>query len=315
MVPATMSVAPNAPQGARNGNSRSAASKAARAEPAPGSSKYRPDRGPVRQRASTADAYEEARERGTTPLAPRVRLRGRLRSPSRDRPPALPSLRRRSARADGLCRVWERLSVQGRTRHGARGRVATGTLPGGPGAAHRPRRRARPGGLGAGARPDRRGRRGHPGRHPDAPKGHHFPKVTLVAIVDGDQGLYGTDFRAGERMAQQLVQVAGRTGRAEDPGQVVIQTHHPHHPLLGVLLREGFSAFAAMALRERREAGLPSLRLGGDSAAGRSVHRIRHGCRPYPLVPSRRRWGALGDRSTTTVNISHVFCEKCHRCG
>ncbi|MCA1671275.1 MAG: primosomal protein N', partial [Actinobacteria bacterium] len=88
-------------------------------------------------------------------------------------------------------------------------------------------------------------------------KGHHFPKVTLVAIVDGDQGLYGTDFRAGERMAQQLVQVAGRTGRAEDPGQVVIQTHNPHHPLLGVLLREGYSAFAAMALRERREAGLP----------------------------------------------------------
>jgi len=88
-------------------------------------------------------------------------------------------------------------------------------------------------------------------------KGHHFPKVTLVAIVDGDQGLYGTDFRAGERMAQQLVQVAGRTGRAEDPGQVVIQTHNPHHPLLAVLLREGYSAFAAMALRERREAGLP----------------------------------------------------------
>ncbi|MGH8567569.1 MAG: primosomal protein N', partial [Gammaproteobacteria bacterium] len=88
-------------------------------------------------------------------------------------------------------------------------------------------------------------------------KGHHFPRVTLVAIVDGDQGLYGTDFRAGERLAQQLVQVAGRTGRAEDPGQVVIQTHNPHHPLLAVLLREGYSAFAAMALRERREAGLP----------------------------------------------------------
>jgi primosomal protein N' (replication factor Y) (superfamily II helicase) len=88
-------------------------------------------------------------------------------------------------------------------------------------------------------------------------KGHHFPKVTLVAIVDGDQGLYGTDFRAGERMAQQLVQVAGRTGRAEDPGQVVIQTHNPHHPLLAVLLREGYSVFAAMALQERREARLP----------------------------------------------------------
>ncbi len=88
-------------------------------------------------------------------------------------------------------------------------------------------------------------------------KGHHFPRVTLVAIVDGDQGLYGTDFRAGERLAQLLVQVAGRTGRAEDPGRVVIQTHNPHHPLLTVLLREGYPAFAAVALQERREAGLP----------------------------------------------------------
>ncbi len=88
-------------------------------------------------------------------------------------------------------------------------------------------------------------------------KGHHFPGVTLVCILDVDQGLFGTDFRAGERMAQLLVQVAGRAGRAEKPGRVLVQTRHPDHPQLQLLVREGYRAFAENALRERREAGLP----------------------------------------------------------
>jgi primosomal protein N' (replication factor Y) len=88
-------------------------------------------------------------------------------------------------------------------------------------------------------------------------KGHHFPNVTLVAIVDGDQGLFGADFRAGERMAQLIVHVAGRAGRADKAGAVVIQTHHPQHPLLRVLITEGYAAFAAAALSERRQAQLP----------------------------------------------------------
>ncbi|HEC20581.1 MAG TPA: primosomal protein N' [Gammaproteobacteria bacterium] len=87
-------------------------------------------------------------------------------------------------------------------------------------------------------------------------KGHHFPDVTLVGIVDMDQGLFSADFRATERMAQLLVQVAGRAGRAERPGQVLIQTHHPDHPLLQTLLREGYAAFARAALEERRQARL-----------------------------------------------------------
>ncbi|MBD3669152.1 MAG: primosomal protein N', partial [Gammaproteobacteria bacterium] len=58
-------------------------------------------------------------------------------------------------------------------------------------------------------------------------KGHHFPGVTLVGILDADQGLFSADFRASERMAQLIVQVAGRAGRAQKPGTVVIQTHHP----------------------------------------------------------------------------------------
>jgi primosomal protein N' (replication factor Y) len=87
-------------------------------------------------------------------------------------------------------------------------------------------------------------------------KGHHFPDVTLVAIVDIDQGLFSADFRATERMAQLLVQVAGRAGRAQKPGQVLIQTHHPDHPLLQRLLSDGYAAFAQAALEERRQAQL-----------------------------------------------------------
>ncbi len=88
-------------------------------------------------------------------------------------------------------------------------------------------------------------------------KGHHFPRVTLVVIVDADSGLYGVDFRATERLAQQLLQVAGRAGRAAQPGQVLIQTHYPDHPLLQTLLRGGYPAFASAALAERRAAGYP----------------------------------------------------------
>jgi primosomal protein N' (replication factor Y) len=88
-------------------------------------------------------------------------------------------------------------------------------------------------------------------------KGHHFPNVTLVGILDVDQGLYGADFRSPERMAQLVVQVAGRAGRAQRPGRVVLQTRHPDHPLLLTLQRQGYSAFATAALDERRLAALP----------------------------------------------------------
>ena len=88
-------------------------------------------------------------------------------------------------------------------------------------------------------------------------KGHHFPDVTLVGILDVDQGLYGADYRSAERMAQLLVQVAGRAGRAEKPGRVAIQTRHPDHPLLQTLIHRGYGAFAEMALEERALAQLP----------------------------------------------------------
>ncbi|MBA1146424.1 primosomal protein N', partial [Ectothiorhodospiraceae bacterium WFHF3C12] len=88
-------------------------------------------------------------------------------------------------------------------------------------------------------------------------KGHHLPAVTLAAVVDADQGLFGSDFRAPERLAQLLVQVAGRAGRADRPGEVAIQTHHPEHPLLQTLLSSDYARFAQEALAERRAIRLP----------------------------------------------------------
>ncbi|MFW2403247.1 MAG: primosomal protein N' [Gammaproteobacteria bacterium] len=88
-------------------------------------------------------------------------------------------------------------------------------------------------------------------------KGHDFPNVTLVCIVDADQGLFGTDFRASERLAQSFVQVAGRAGRGDRPGEVYIQTLFPDHPLLIKLIGEGYPSFAEAAMIERQQAGWP----------------------------------------------------------
>ena len=88
-------------------------------------------------------------------------------------------------------------------------------------------------------------------------KGHHFPNVTLVGVLNADQGLYGLDFRSGERLVQQILQVAGRAGRGDKPGEVYIQTHHPDSPYFAALVHHDYGAFVDVALAERREAGLP----------------------------------------------------------
>ncbi len=88
-------------------------------------------------------------------------------------------------------------------------------------------------------------------------KGHHFPKVTLVAILDADSGLFSTDFRGMERTAQMIIQVAGRAGRADHPGKVILQTHHAEHPLLNLLATKGYDYFAQEELKQRQQYRLP----------------------------------------------------------
>ena len=83
-------------------------------------------------------------------------------------------------------------------------------------------------------------------------KGHDFHNITLVGLIDVDQGLFSTDFRAPERMIQQILQVSGRAGRGKLAGEVVIQTHHPEHPLLQTLITENYTTLADRMLEERR---------------------------------------------------------------
>jgi primosomal protein N' (replication factor Y) len=88
-------------------------------------------------------------------------------------------------------------------------------------------------------------------------KGHHFPAVTLVVIVDTDSMFFSSDFRAMEKGSQLLIQVGGRSGRGEKPGTVMLQTYHADHPLLQTLLTKGYQGFATAALAERQNALLP----------------------------------------------------------
>ncbi len=88
-------------------------------------------------------------------------------------------------------------------------------------------------------------------------KGHHFPGVTLVGILDADRGLFGTDFRSLEQMGQLIIQVAGRAGREKKQGTVLIQTRHPDNPMMQTLVRDGYALFAQAVLEDRRLAALP----------------------------------------------------------
>ncbi len=142
-------------------------------------------------------------------------------------------------------------------------------------------------------------------------KGHHFPKLGLAVILNTDQSLYSADFRASERLAQLLTQVAGRTGRANIRGEVLLQTYHPDHPFLQALIGQGYGPLAERLLQERREAGLPPLTFhcilraeaGNQSAvseflaAARQVRPLPDGLLlygPMPALQARRaghvRW-------------------------
>jgi len=88
-------------------------------------------------------------------------------------------------------------------------------------------------------------------------KGHDFPRLTLVGVINADSALYSSDFRAAEKLFALLTQVAGRAGRAEAAGEVLIQTDFPHHPLYAAVCRQSYAEFAQQALAERRELGFP----------------------------------------------------------
>jgi primosomal protein N' (replication factor Y) len=88
-------------------------------------------------------------------------------------------------------------------------------------------------------------------------KGHDFPRLTLVGVINADSALYSTDFRAAEKLFAQLTQVAGRAGRRDACGEVLIQTEFPGHPLYQAVQRQDYAAFAQLALAERREATVP----------------------------------------------------------
>jgi primosomal protein N' (replication factor Y) len=88
-------------------------------------------------------------------------------------------------------------------------------------------------------------------------KGHHFPGVSLVAVIDCDAMLFSADFRGEERMAQLLTQVAGRAGRANFPGRVIVQTHYPDHPALQAMLHTGYAQQAREQLARRQATGMP----------------------------------------------------------
>ncbi|MFP6816895.1 MAG: primosomal protein N' [Pseudomonadales bacterium] len=138
-------------------------------------------------------------------------------------------------------------------------------------------------------------------------KGHHFPKVTLVAVINADGGFMSADFRAPERTAQLIIQVAGRAGRAEDPGEVWIQTYQPDSALLRSLMEHGYSGFADRELAVRQNSGLPPYR---PMALVRAEAANPDAANDY-LAQLRTRLGAplevLGPAPAPVVRVANRF--------
>lgn len=123
-------------------------------------------------------------------------------------------------------------------------------------------------------------------------KGHHFPNVTLVALLEVDSGFYSSDFRALERMGQLVLQVGGRAGRAEKPGRVLIQTAFADHPYLKLLIKGDYASFASALLEERKASQLPPYSFHAliraeahDPAAAKAfLELVAAGAQELPLV-------------------------------
>ncbi|WP_303291781.1 primosomal protein N' [Marinobacter sp. SS5-14b] len=128
-------------------------------------------------------------------------------------------------------------------------------------------------------------------------KGHDFPNVTLVAVVNADGGLFSVDFRAPEQMIQTLLQVSGRAGRGEKPGTVLIQTCHSDHPLLTALCNGDYTAIADQLLAERESGQLPPFRamaiLRAEADTMQSSLQLLDTLNPMTKVPGVETWGPL----------------------
>ena len=106
-------------------------------------------------------------------------------------------------------------------------------------------------------------------------KGHNFPNLTLVGVIDADLGLMGSDLRAAERTFQLMRQVAGRAGRAEAPGAALLQTYQPEHPVIRAILAGDEEAFWAAEAAERKQAGVPPFgRMAGIILSGTDVAQV-----------------------------------------
>ena len=124
-------------------------------------------------------------------------------------------------------------------------------------------------------------------------KGHHFPKLTLVGIVNADQGLFGTDFRSDERLAQSVIQVAGRAGRESRVGEVIIQTAFPNHPFWQRMIDGGYKGVAGDALAEREASHWPPY---SRLALLRSAATKRSDAHAFLDVAARRVRALAGNR-------------------
>jgi len=128
-------------------------------------------------------------------------------------------------------------------------------------------------------------------------KGHDFPNVTLVTVVNADGGLFSVDFRAPEQMLQTLLQVSGRAGRGERPGKVLIQTCHSDHPLLTALCRGRYLELAEQLLAERESSGLPPFRamaiLWAEADRMENSLKLLDAVTPLAQGPDLHIWGPL----------------------
>ncbi len=129
-------------------------------------------------------------------------------------------------------------------------------------------------------------------------KGHHFPNLTLVVVVNADQGLFSTDFRGTERLAQSLIQVAGRAGREQRQGEVIIQTAFAAHPFWAELLRGGYERVAMSVLQERELSAWPPFSrlalLRAAATAKHDAHRFLDTARRIAVAASADDLRVLG---------------------